>query len=125
MLLRPDQCAEDSPHGSCARGPVISCSGEDVLPLTKRGDSSVDTPLIDLKGRTVDCGAHASSSKRVGRFSGNSSSIPESDSSLLKMLMQLIFLLAPVVCRLDEGAKPPFWRLVRYCRMLALSAKGT
>jgi hypothetical protein len=56
MLLRPDQCAEDSRHGSCARGPVISCSGDDVLPLTERGDSSVDTPRIDLKGRTVDCG---------------------------------------------------------------------
>jgi hypothetical protein len=56
MLLRPDKCAEDSPHGSCARGPVISCSGEDVLPLTKRGDSSLDTPLVDLKGRTLNCG---------------------------------------------------------------------
>jgi hypothetical protein len=53
MLLQPDQCAEDSPHGSCACGPVISCSGDDVLPLTERGDSSVDTPRIDLKGE--DC----------------------------------------------------------------------
>jgi hypothetical protein len=95
MLLRPDQCVEDSPHGSCARGPVISRSGEDVLPGAKRGDSSVDAPIIDLKGRTVERASYNSSrasrmevsSRRVGRFSGHPSSIPESDSSLLKMLM--------------------------------------